>query len=114
MLVLLAAAAEPLANSSVAAGEVPATLMSELRADLAKRMGDEALAASARVVRAEAVDWPNGALGCPTRGQMYTQAIVPGYRVDFDVAGKVYSYHAAATGYFKLCERQGPKDPGAA
>jgi hypothetical protein len=104
MLALLAAAgaaAQPPANPSVAAGEVPATLISELRADLAKRMGDEA--SSARVVRAEAVDWPNGALGCPKPGQMYTQAIVPGYRVDFDVGGKIYSYHAAARGYFKLC-----------
>ncbi len=31
----------------------------------------------------EAVDWPNSAIGCPEKGMMYAQVIVPGYRVRF-------------------------------
>ena len=30
---------------------------------------------------AERVTWPDGSLGCPAPGRMYTQALVPGYRV---------------------------------
>jgi hypothetical protein len=33
------------------------------------------------VVQAEAVTWPDGALGCPEPGIVYTQALVPGYWV---------------------------------
>ena len=84
-------------------GEVPQELISRMRADLAERIGKEA-AGAARVVRAEAVQWPDGSLGCGKPGQFYTQAVVPGYRVELEAGGKVYSYHASAKGYFKLCE----------
>jgi hypothetical protein len=93
----------PETHAQSIAGEVPDDIVAKLRTDLAKRVGD-ASAASARVVRAGAVNWPNGAMGCPQPGRMYTQAIVPGYEVDFDVAGKVYSYRAATRGFFMLCE----------
>jgi len=34
---------------------------------------------------------------------MVTQALVPGYRVEFEVNGRRYAYHAAERGYFRLC-----------
>ena len=45
------------------------------------------------VIRSEEVDWPDGARGCPEEGEMYTQAIVPGYLVVLDVAGEQKHYH---------------------
>ena len=37
--------------------------------------------ADLKVLSAEAVTWSDGSLGCPEPGMMYTQALVPGYRV---------------------------------
>jgi hypothetical protein len=81
--------------------EVPPDLIEKMRADLAQHAGISASAA--KVVRAESIEWPNGALGCPEKGMMYTQAIVPGYVVEFEHAGKTYSYRASKAGTFKLC-----------
>lgn len=47
------------------------------------------------VVRAEEVEWPDGALGCPKEGEMYTQAIVPGYLVVLGIDGEEIHYHGA-------------------
>lgn len=62
-----------------------------------------------RVVTAEAVTWSDGSLGCPEEGQMYTQALVPGYRVILDVAGEELAFHASHTGDFTPCSN--PTDP---
>ena len=83
--------------------EVPPDLIEKMRADLAQRAG--IAASAAKVVRAESIEWPNGALGCAEPGKMYTQMIVPGYVVEFEHGGRTYSYHAARTGYFMLCDR---------
>ena len=90
-------------------GEVPADLMDKLRADLVKQAG--AAAREAKVIRAESVIWPDGGLGCPTPGEMYTQATEPGYWVEFEVAPRVYSYHATRKGFFKLCPDSAAKRP---
>ncbi len=47
------------------------------------------------VVRAESVTWSDGAVGCPQPGEMYTQALVEGYRIELSVAGETVSYHGA-------------------
>jgi hypothetical protein len=83
--------------------EVPPDLIEKMRADLAQRVG--IAASAAKVVRAQAIEWPNGALGCPEPGKMYTQAIVPGYVVELQHEGKTYSYHASKNGYFALCDK---------
>jgi hypothetical protein len=83
--------------------EVPPDLIEKVRADLAQRVG--IAASAAKVVRAESIEWPNGALGCAEPGKMYTQAIVPGYVVELEHAGQMYSYHAAKNGYFTFCDR---------
>ena len=92
--------------------EVPPDLIEKMRADLAQQAG--IAASDAKVTRAESIEWPNGALGCPEPGQMYTQAIVPGYIVEFEHQGKTYSYHASTHGVFKQCKFRGramPRDP---
>ncbi len=56
-----------------------------------------------KVLRAERVTWSDGSLGCPSPGMMYTQALVPGFRVMLDAGGQVLDYHAGASGHLVLC-----------
>ncbi len=88
-------------------GEVPEDIVAKMRADLARQIGSRA--GAARVVRSEAVTWADGGLGCAEPGQLYTQATVPGYRVDFEAAGRTYIYHASASGVVKLCRALSPR-----
>ena len=91
-------------------GEVPADVLTAVRAELSSSSGLDA--ANAEVVRAEAVDWPDGSMGCPVPGMMYTQQIVPGYQVVLTLDGKTYDYRVAAeTGTIVRCE--GLKPPSA-
>jgi hypothetical protein len=61
------------------------------------------------VLVAEPVTWSDGSLGCPRPGQMYTQALVPGYRVVLRAAGEEVAYHASEAGDFQACSN--PIDP---
>jgi hypothetical protein len=70
-------------------------------ADAAQRTGRSR--ADLKVLSAEAVTWPDGSLGCPQPGMMYTQALVPGYRVRIEVGGQVLDYHSGRSGRPGLC-----------
>jgi hypothetical protein len=47
------------------------------------------------LVVAEPVVWADGSIGCPEPGMMYTQALVEGYRIVFEVDGAEIAYHGA-------------------
>jgi hypothetical protein len=55
------------------------------------------------VVSATEQQWSDGAMGCPQPGQMYTQMIVPGYRVVLQASGDRYAYHSDRRGNFIVC-----------
>jgi hypothetical protein len=61
------------------------------------------------VVRAEEVEWPDGARGCPEEGEMYTQAIVPGYLVVLEIDGEQHHYHGGEGERPFRCDD--PQDP---
>lgn len=69
--------------------------------DAASRTGMEKTALV--VESAEPVTWPDGSLGCPEPGMMYTMALVPGYRIRVRAGEQVLDYHASDRGYFVLC-----------
>ncbi len=48
------------------------------------------------VSRLEHVTWRSGALGCPDPEMMYTQALVPGYRIELVADNQRYHYHGAS------------------
>lgn len=78
------------------------SLLAALKADALQRAGGDA--ARLTVQPAEEVAWSDGALGCPQPGRMYTQALVPGWRVRIDVAGApALIYHASQRGQWLLC-----------
>ena len=84
-------------------GEIPADLMARLTDDAQKRAG--VAAESIVTLRAEAVTWNDGSLGCPQPGMFYTQALVDGYWVILQVGDVVYDYRTSGTAYFVLCEQ---------
>ena len=83
-------------------GEVPDEILDKILADLEERTSADR--SEFRILQAEITQWSNGALGCPEPGQVYTHAIVEGYRVVVVHAGQTYDYRANAKGFFKLCE----------
>lgn len=98
------------ADASLPAGEVPEALLGRVIADAASGAGVDPSAVE--VISAEAVTWSDGALGCPLPDQMYTQALVPGYRVVLDVDGEEMSFHAAEDGEFAFCADPQPPAEG--
>jgi len=90
---------QPVATGSK--NEAPADILDKVRADAATRAGVDA--AAVKLVSSEAVMWPNGALGCGKPGEMVTQAIVPGYRIELEANGRRYEYHTSERGRFRVC-----------
>ena len=46
----------------------------------------------------EGVDWSDGSLGCPEDGKLYTQAIVPGFRLIFEGGEETLEVHSDLSG----------------
>ena len=82
----------------------PAPLLEKVLEDAQKRTG--ASRSQLEIVSMEKITWNDGALGCPQPGRMYTQALVPGYRIRVRTADQTLDYHAAETGRFVLCTPQ--------
>jgi hypothetical protein len=89
---------------------IPAELRRAVVADAAKRFK---VAESAVVLtRAEQVTWPDGSLGCPEPGMMYTQSLVPGFRVVAKTAEGELTYHTDTLGHLRNCwVQEGPLPP---
>lgn len=90
-------------------GEVPEAVLNSLLEDAAARTGADP--ATARIIRAEAVTWSDGSLGCPEPDMFYTQALVPGYWVVIELGGQTLDYRVGAHGMFRLCEQPAPGVP---
>jgi hypothetical protein len=59
--------------------------------------------ADIEVLSEDAVTWPDGSLGCPKPGMLYTQALVPGYRIVLQAGDLVLNYHSVARGKPVFC-----------
>ncbi len=90
-------------------GEVPEAVLASILEDAARRTGADP--ATAKVVRAEAVTWSDGSLGCPEPGMFYTQALVDGYWVVVELGGVTLDYRVGSRGAFRLCEQPSPGAP---
>jgi hypothetical protein len=63
------------------------------------------------VVSAEQVTWTDGSLGCPQPDLMYTQALVPGYRIRIRAGAEVLDYHSGKRGRPVLCPASRSVEP---
>jgi hypothetical protein len=88
-------------------GEVPEAVLQAIQQQLAIDVPGVDLSASTTVT-SEAVEWPDGSLGCPEPGMFYTQVITPGYHVVISVDGVEYDYRATDAGQVRLCQAPGP------
>jgi hypothetical protein len=101
----------PAATAQPGLGEVPVELLAAIVADVARRQG--IAADEVTVVRAEAIVWRDGSLGCPRPGMNYTQALVEGYWVILQHGDRSFDYRATDRGYFMLCQNPSAAPPGA-
>ena len=89
------------ACEAVASATVPRAVRSAVVADAARRFK---VAESAVVlVRAEKVTWPDGSLGCPQPGLMYTQMLVAGFRIVAKTGEGELLYHTDSRGNVVSC-----------
>lgn len=91
-------------------GEVPEAILRAILDDAAAETGLDP--ADIEVVRGEAVTWPDGSLGCPEPGVMYTQALVDGYHVVLDADGDELDYRVGESGAFRVCVDSGMPSGG--
>ena len=83
-------------------GEVPNEFVAEIVADASLRSG--ATIDEMSVVLAEVVQWNDGSLGCPEPGDIYTQAIVDGFRIVVESPDEEFDYRTSGTDFFIVCE----------
>lgn len=69
--------------------------------DAARRTGLERT--ELEILSADAVTWSDGSLGCPQPGMMYTQALVPGFRIRIRAGAETLDYHAGRGGAPTFC-----------
>lgn len=85
---------------------VPAPLLEKVLADAAQRT--QMPLSKLEITSTEKITWNDGSLGCPRPDRMYTEALVPGYRIRVRSAGQTLDYHAAEAGQFLLCSLPQP------
>jgi hypothetical protein len=89
------------AGEPVPSAAVPRAVRRAVVADAARRFK---VAESAVVLaRAEQLTWSDGSLGCPEPGQMYTQMLVPGFRVVAKTDEGALLYHTDSRGHAVAC-----------
>ena len=59
---------------------------------------------------ANAVEWPDASLGCPQVDVTYAQVITPGYQIQLEANGQVYTFHTDETDQVILCDARGPDE----
>jgi hypothetical protein len=57
-----------------------------------------------RLDRVEPRLWPDSSLGCPQRGQLYSQIVTPGFLIVIAGANKRLEYHTDTRSRVKLCQ----------
>lgn len=79
------------------------------REDAAARSPNTAV--TLEVLGAEAVTWPDASIGCPAPGMVYTQALVPGFRIRLRGPLGEMDYHASTRGGLILCPPKRAVEP---
>ena len=64
-------------------------LITLARQDLAKRLS--LAPEEIELVAIEALNWPDASLDCPQPNIFYAQMLTPGYRINLQAAGEMYS-----------------------
>jgi hypothetical protein len=60
------------------------------------------------VLEVDAVEWPDGSLGCGKPGTEYVQVVTPGFRISLEANGSIFFYHTNASKQIILCNERLP------
>lgn len=82
-------------------GEAPQTLLDTILDDVVQQTGLDR--SELIVVQDQAVVWPDGSLGCPQPGMMYTMALVDGYHVIVQAGDELIDYRVGNNNTFQRC-----------
>jgi hypothetical protein len=89
------------AGLPVSTSAIPRNVRRAVVADAAKRF--KVAESDVVLTRAEQVTWNDGSMGCAEPGRMYTQALVPGFRVVAKTSGGELAYHTDTRGTVVSC-----------
>ena len=81
-------------------------LLNKISADLSRRQNIPLEQISVKTV--QVVTWPDGSLGCPQPGMMYTMSLVDGYQIILVANGQTFFYHTAGRDQFIYCANAKP------
>jgi cytochrome c5 len=87
----------------------PTAMVAAIRADAERRAG--VAEGQSRIEEVRAVIWRDGALGCPSPGMMYTQALVPGWKLRVAAGAQTLHYHASRRGQWLWCPAERVQEP---
>ena len=62
-------------------------------------------------VQVQDVVWSDSSLGCPQPGQLYVQALVPGWRIEVKASAFEAVYHASRQGHWLWCPQERAQPP---
>jgi len=79
---------------------LPQSVIDPVVAEVAKLAGVPA--DQVTVISAEEVTFPDGSLGCPQPGMVYTQSVVDGYKIVAEAGGKTYDFRGSGS-TFRQC-----------
>jgi hypothetical protein len=88
-------------GEAVATSAMPRGVRRAVVADAARRF--KVSESAVVLAHAEQLTWSDGSLGCPQPGQMYTQALVPGFRVVASTPEGDFLYHTDSHGQVLVC-----------
>jgi len=100
---------DPISPATRTQGGVPPEFLEVLIVQAAGELGVPV--EELQIVRAEGVDWPDGAWGCPEAGMVYTRTLVPGYWVELQLGDLTLDYRADGDGRFRRCGLGGIAPP---
>jgi hypothetical protein len=80
--------------------DLPASITDPVVAEIARVAGVPV--AEVTIISAESVTFPDGSLGCPSPGMVYTQALVDGWKIVATAGGTTYDYRGSGT-KFRQC-----------
>lgn len=87
-------------------GPVIDAIISQIKNDLTRKTGISM--DKINILEVDAVEWPDGGLGCGKPGIEYIQVITPGFRISLEADGKIFTYHTDASTQIILCNEQLP------
>lgn len=107
----IAVGAFPSSAATVSAADLPdpaSRVLPPVATAIADFAGQAQVDPAAVILRQfERVTWPDGSLGCPQPGMMYTQALIDGYWLELAAGDRSAEYHTDLDGRAVSC-RSGP------